>query len=452
MASVASRPRALPRLGSLPNNWVLPTLVLLGLLLVSAYLRTDSLGASLWMDEGLSIGIASQPLLDIPGTLQVDGSPPLYYMLLSVWMNAFGDGPADTQALSVAISLHRRPGRPVGRLEPVRPARRALLRRALRGQPVPHGVRPGDAHVLAHARHVAARHRGLPARVRVRAQALPAGLHGAARGDALHAQLGTFPRRRARPRADPLLVRVRGAVEPREGRADRVRRRRAPVSPVGPHAAASGAAHGCAVAEPAELRRTRSDHPLAPRRRHAHGGARPGRRLRHRRHPRAARRRQGADRAPVRRGDRARDAGRRVDRVAGLARLDHALPRRAARPDAAARRPRARARRDARHGRARDHRRDLGDPEELRAREQVERLRSAQRRGAGAAQGRPRGLHAAGAGAAARVPPRAARRGARSALRQPDGAGEERHDHGLDRRLRQAQGRHSIGESRPADC
>ena len=98
MASVASRPRALPRLGSLPNSWVLPTLVLLGLLLVSAYLRTDSLGASLWMDEGLSIGIASQPLLDIPGTLQVDGSPPLYYMLLSVWMSA----------------VRRRPGRYAG--------------------------------------------------------------------------------------------------------------------------------------------------------------------------------------------------------------------------------------------------------------------------------------------------------------------------------------------------
>ncbi|HKP20144.1 MAG TPA: hypothetical protein VJT68_01405, partial [Thermoleophilaceae bacterium] len=110
MASVASRPRALPRLGSLPNSWVFPTLVLLGLLAVSAYLRTDSLGASLWMDEGLSIGIASQPLLDIPSTLQVDGSPPLYYMLLSVWMDLVGDGPADTQALSVVISLIAVPG------------------------------------------------------------------------------------------------------------------------------------------------------------------------------------------------------------------------------------------------------------------------------------------------------------------------------------------------------
>ena len=110
MASVASRPRALPRLRSLPNSWVFPALVLLGLLAVSLYLRTDSLGASLWMDEGLSIGIASQHLLDIPGTLQVDGSPPLYYMLLSVWMDLFGDGPGDTQALSVAISLIAVPG------------------------------------------------------------------------------------------------------------------------------------------------------------------------------------------------------------------------------------------------------------------------------------------------------------------------------------------------------
>ena len=76
----------------------------------SLYLRTKSLGESLWMDEGLSIGIASQPLFDIPGVLRVDGSPPLYYMLLSVWMDVFGDGPADTQSLSMAIALLTIPG------------------------------------------------------------------------------------------------------------------------------------------------------------------------------------------------------------------------------------------------------------------------------------------------------------------------------------------------------
>jgi mannosyltransferase len=110
VASVASRPRALPTIGSLSSGFVLPGLVVVGLLAVSLYLRTESLGESLWMDEGLSIGIASQPLLDIPHILRVDGSPPLYYMMLSVWMDLFGSGPAETQALSVAIALVSIPG------------------------------------------------------------------------------------------------------------------------------------------------------------------------------------------------------------------------------------------------------------------------------------------------------------------------------------------------------
>ncbi|MGH2764264.1 MAG: glycosyltransferase family 39 protein [Thermoleophilaceae bacterium] len=110
MASVASRIRPLPSIRSLPSSFVLPAAALAGLLALSAYLRTDSLGASLWMDEGLSIGIASQPLLDIPGILRMDGSPPFYYMLLSAWMDLVGDGPGETQALSVAIALISVPG------------------------------------------------------------------------------------------------------------------------------------------------------------------------------------------------------------------------------------------------------------------------------------------------------------------------------------------------------
>jgi hypothetical protein len=75
------------------------------LLVVSLVLRTLSLGESLWMDEGLSIGISSQPFFDIPGTLRLDGSPPLYYMLLHLWTSALGRGPGETQSLSVLISL-----------------------------------------------------------------------------------------------------------------------------------------------------------------------------------------------------------------------------------------------------------------------------------------------------------------------------------------------------------
>ena len=62
------------------------------------------------MDEGLSIGIASQPFFDIPGVLRQDGSPPLYYLLLHLWMEVFGPAPADTQGLSVAIALLAVPG------------------------------------------------------------------------------------------------------------------------------------------------------------------------------------------------------------------------------------------------------------------------------------------------------------------------------------------------------
>jgi mannosyltransferase len=100
----------MPGIRSLPSSFVVPALVLVGLLAISFVVRTDSLGESLWMDEGLSIGIASQPLFDIPSVLRVDGSPPFYYMLLSVWMDLVGNGPGETQGLSVAIALVSVPG------------------------------------------------------------------------------------------------------------------------------------------------------------------------------------------------------------------------------------------------------------------------------------------------------------------------------------------------------
>ena len=108
------------------------------------------------------------------------------------------------------------------------------------------------------------------------------------------------------------------------------------------------------------------------------GGAAAGGRHRDRGRDRAPRRGPRAHGRAGRRGDGARHARGRVARVAGLARVDDPLPRRAARADAADRRARAGARRRARHGRARDHPRHLGDPALLRPREQVERRRPAQ--------------------------------------------------------------------------
>ncbi len=80
-------------------------LALLGLLAVSLYLRTSALDASFWMDEGLSVGIASHDLTSIPHALRNDGSPPLYYMLLSVWMGVFGRTEEATHALSLVAAL-----------------------------------------------------------------------------------------------------------------------------------------------------------------------------------------------------------------------------------------------------------------------------------------------------------------------------------------------------------
>jgi len=78
----------------------------LGLLvLLSIYLRTRQAGVGFWIDEGLSVGIADRPLHDIPGVLRQDGSPPLYYVLLNLWMPLAGHSEAGTHALSLLFAL-----------------------------------------------------------------------------------------------------------------------------------------------------------------------------------------------------------------------------------------------------------------------------------------------------------------------------------------------------------
>jgi mannosyltransferase len=75
------------------------------LTLISLVLRTRALDAAFWIDEGLSVGIASYGFLDIPGVLEQDGSPPLYYLLLHVWMQLFGKTEEATHALSVVFAI-----------------------------------------------------------------------------------------------------------------------------------------------------------------------------------------------------------------------------------------------------------------------------------------------------------------------------------------------------------
>src|SRR5690606_28023570 len=59
----------------------------------------------LWLDEALSVNIASAPLAEIDDLLRHDGHPPLYYWLLHLWIDVFGDGDAAVRALSGVLGL-----------------------------------------------------------------------------------------------------------------------------------------------------------------------------------------------------------------------------------------------------------------------------------------------------------------------------------------------------------
>jgi hypothetical protein len=78
---------------------------LLALIVLSLFLRTREMGTHFWIDEGLSVGIARHGFFDIPGVLLQDGSPPLYYMVLHLWIGLFGEGEAATHWLSLIFAL-----------------------------------------------------------------------------------------------------------------------------------------------------------------------------------------------------------------------------------------------------------------------------------------------------------------------------------------------------------
>jgi hypothetical protein len=71
----------------------------------SALLRARGLHYHYWIDEGLSVGIASHPLSQIPHLMRQDGSPPLYYLLLHVWMAWRGHSEVATHELSLIFAL-----------------------------------------------------------------------------------------------------------------------------------------------------------------------------------------------------------------------------------------------------------------------------------------------------------------------------------------------------------
>lgn len=61
--------------------------------------------SALWLDEALSVNIASLPPGDIFEALRHDGHPPLYYLLLHGWMQVAGTGDVAVRSLSGIFGL-----------------------------------------------------------------------------------------------------------------------------------------------------------------------------------------------------------------------------------------------------------------------------------------------------------------------------------------------------------
>ncbi|HWD69563.1 MAG TPA: glycosyltransferase family 39 protein [Solirubrobacteraceae bacterium] len=94
----------LPRwLRGLPS-WMRIGGILFLLCAASVYIRSRYVGGQFWMDEGITVGISSHSLSAIPGIMRVDGSPPLYYLILHIWMSWVGNGEAATHWLSIIFA------------------------------------------------------------------------------------------------------------------------------------------------------------------------------------------------------------------------------------------------------------------------------------------------------------------------------------------------------------
>src|SRR3954469_22720329 len=105
MATYASRPAWGLRSRALTSAWIAVPAGLGALVVIALALRSTELGIGLWIDEGLSVGIADRPLSAIPHALQQDGSPPLYYMLLHFWLDLAGRSESGVRGLSLLFAL-----------------------------------------------------------------------------------------------------------------------------------------------------------------------------------------------------------------------------------------------------------------------------------------------------------------------------------------------------------
>ncbi|OHV35347.1 MULTISPECIES: glycosyltransferase family 39 protein [Pseudofrankia] len=82
----------------------LPLILIAAAVLIGGALRFATT-SHLWLDESLTVEIAHRPVGGLLAALRHDGAPPLYYLLLHVWIKVFGDGDVAVRALSGVFSL-----------------------------------------------------------------------------------------------------------------------------------------------------------------------------------------------------------------------------------------------------------------------------------------------------------------------------------------------------------
>lgn len=78
---------------------------LVALMAVTVVLAFAGQRSWFWIDEGLSVGISSHQLAEIPELLRQDASPPLYYVILHGWMKVFGRSEVALHALSLLFAV-----------------------------------------------------------------------------------------------------------------------------------------------------------------------------------------------------------------------------------------------------------------------------------------------------------------------------------------------------------
>lgn len=75
------------------------------LVLLVAFLWGRAAPVWFWLDEGISAGIASHRLGDIPTLLRQDAAPPLYYLILRIWTSVFGSSDVASHGLSLLFGV-----------------------------------------------------------------------------------------------------------------------------------------------------------------------------------------------------------------------------------------------------------------------------------------------------------------------------------------------------------